>query len=231
MPTLQRVVRLSLLAFASVLALTVAGYLVVNLVAVAGAAGKRHTLEDQITQRLGEELPGSAQRADSLAERIGTEPILSWSAQHCGFETDDAGWIVQGYREVCSLESVRAWPVDSADEALAVLGGVVPVGAAPYDYGACHSYVGSVDEEGSQVSLLYIEPSAEDERYCEPTDRTSAQRHSVIGDPPELDKDQGWVVVVDSTGLVDEEVGCTHWSVIFCDNPFGDRPAWGEPPS
>jgi len=45
---------------------------------------------------------------------------------------------------------------------------------------------------------------------------------------PALDDSQGWLVVVDTKVIVDESLGCTHWSVIFCDNPFGGRLAWGE---
>ena len=46
---------------------------------------------------------------------------------------------------------------------------------------------------------------------------------------PELDPAHGWLVVMQTDELVDEVIGCAHWSVIFCDNPFGDEVwSWGH---
>ena len=127
------------------------------------------------------------------------------------------------------MESAHAWQVDNPDEAFALLGRQLPAGQEPRVHSPCHSYVEQGAVYGDQLAFLYIAPSAEADRWCEPTDRKYSERRPVAGELPELDDDQGWLVVVDTKKIVDEVIGCTHWSVIFCENPFGDELAWGEP--
>ena len=109
----MRVFRVLFIALAAVVALVVATYLVVNVGGVISANGKRDALRDQITQRIADELPASQQRANAQAARVDAEPTHTWSAQHCSFATNDGGWMVIDHREVCTLESARAWQVDS----------------------------------------------------------------------------------------------------------------------
>ncbi|MFC7486818.1 hypothetical protein ACOCJ7_11315 [Knoellia sp. CPCC 206453] len=237
MPTLQRALGIALKAMAALVALVVVLYLVINIAGVVSAHGKRNALGDQISQRIAAELTQSQQRADAVASRVESEPTHAWVAQQCGFSTNDAGWIVQDYREVCILESVRAWKVSSESQARALLGAQVQAGPESSVNGACHKYevseaLGKQDVfADSQLLFLYVGPAAEGSRYCAPTDTTYQQRRGVVGDAPTLDDSQGWLVVMQTDELVDDVIGCLHWSVLFCDNPFGDDPAWGSAPS
>jgi hypothetical protein len=230
MPSLQRVVRSISTAGALLMALVVAIYLFLNVTAFVAAQAQRISLGHEITERIGQELAGSQARADDVALRAGVKPAHSWSAQHCGFERRESGWtVVLDHREVCSLESARAWPVDSADEAFALLHDPIPAGRRPFVLRACHTWTTRNEVVGNEISILYIAPGDPLERSCEPTDRTDAERRAVAGEVPALDDGQGWLVVVDTKVIVDESLGCAHWSVFFCDNPFGGRLAWGEP--
>lgn len=236
MPRLKSVVRFAFKAIAAIVALVVVLYLVVNIAGLVSARGKRAEIGDQITQRISTQLTQSQQRADAVAGRIGTEPTHAWTAQQCGFSTNDAGWIVQDYREVCALESVRVWKVSDESEARTLLGGQVQAGTKPMGHEACSTYevshaIGKQDVfAASQLRFMHVGPASEGNRYCDPTN-TSERRRSVVGTIPTLDPSQGWLVVTQTDELVDEVIGCLHWSVLFCDNPFGDAPAWGTPPS
>lgn len=237
MPALQRIFGIALKAMAALIALVVVLYLVINIAGVVSARSTRNALGDQISQRIAAELTQSQERADAVTNRVESEPTHAWVAQQCGFSTNDAGWIVQDYREVCTLESVRAWKVSSEAQAQALLGTQVQVGRTTSMNGACRRYevseaLGKQDVfADSQLLFLYVGPASEGSRYCDPTNSTYERRRGVVGDVPTLDDSQGWLVVMQSDGLVDEVIGCLHWSVIFCDNPFGDDPAWGTSPS
>lgn len=237
MSTLKRVVRLAAIVVASLVGLVVTLYLVVNIGAVVAAHGKRSSVSEEVTRRVADALPASRQRVDSVAARIASEPNHSWVAQRCEFETNDAGWIVQDYREVCALESVHAWQVDSEAEAVRLLGDQVQAGEEPFESGPCIRYplspqFGEQDPFGeSRLEFVWAEPRTTGSRWCLPAAGGYQQRRSVVGDVPDLDPAHGWLVVVQTDELVDEVIGCTHWSVIFCDNPFGDEHAWGEAPS
>lgn len=236
MSTLTRIVRLVCVAIAAVVALALTAYLTVNLVGLVSATAKRAELSTQLTARIATEVPASQERAQEFASDIDAPPTHHWVAQQCGFSTDDAGWMVQNYRQVCSLESVHVWKVATEGEARTLLGDHVQTGTRPFTIDACQRYqvadsLGAQDAfSDSQLALTYLGPAAEGSRWCEPTDRGYQQRRSVVGEIPVLDDTQGWLVAVQSDKLVDEDLGCLHWSVIFCDNPFGNAPAWGRPP-
>jgi hypothetical protein len=232
--TLLRIVRFVLKALATLIALVVAAYLVLNVAAVISAKGKRAELSDQITARIAQELPGAGQRARAVADGIDAPPTHEWVAQNCDFSTTDAGWIVQDYREVCFLESVHVWKVTSESEARSRLGGFVEPQTRTFANGACHrikvadSLGGPAGFTGSELTFHYLAPAAEGSRWCAPTNQPYQERRSVVGEIPALDDSRGWLVVVQRDDLVDEAIGCVHWSVLFCDNPFGDELAWGR---
>jgi len=235
--TFLRIVRFVLKALAALVALAVTAYLVANVSAVLTAKGKRAEISDQVTARIAQELPGSQARAKAIAGGIDRPATHDWAAQSCDFSTNDAGWIVQNYREVCTLESVSVWKVASESEARALLGGYVQHGTRPFPNGACQRY--DVDDSlgvqdvfsDSQLTFHYLAPAAEGSRWCAPTNQRYQERRSVVNEIPVLDDSQGWLIVIQSDLLVDEGIGCLHWSVIFCDNPFGDEPAWGRAPT
>lgn len=222
----MRFLRFLYIAFASVVAL----YLAVNMAGLISAQYKRHALGNQITDRISEVLPTSQQFVGPVADRIGAEPTHSWTAQHCDFRTNGSGYIVvYDYRQICSLESANAWQVDSEAEARVLLGGQV-LKAPPWVYGACHTYRDSDAAYAEGVRFRYIEPSAEDDRFCVPTNHEYSKRRPASGEEvPDLDGSQGWLVVIEDIELIDEVIGCASWTVVLCTNPFGDRLAWGEP--
>ena len=234
MSTFLRIVRFVLKALAAVVALAVTVYLVVNVTDVISAKAKRNDLSSQLTQRISEELPATQQRAETAAAGVDSAPTHRWVAQQCGFSTNDAGWIVQNYRQVCSLESVRVWKVSDEAEARALLGDRVQAGSKPSVSGACHRFevaesLGKQDAfADTQLTLFYLAPLAQGSSWCDPTRSTFDQRRGVVGQVPDLDDTQGWLVLMQSDELVDEGIGCVHWSVLFCQNPFGDEPAWGR---
>jgi len=235
--TFLRIMRLALMALAAVVALAVTAYLVLNVSAVITAKRQRAEISNQITARISQQLPATRERGEAIAAGIGATPTHAWLAQKCGFRTNDAGWIVQNYREECLLESVHVWEVASEPEARTLLGNRVQAGTKPFVNGACQHYTVSDSLRGpdpsfeSQLSFLYIAPAAEGNRWCAPVEGAYQKRRSVVGEIPALDDSRGWLVVIQSDQLVDEGIGCLHWSVIFCDNPFGDEPAWGRPPA
>ena len=235
MATLKRILRILSLAIAAVVALAITTYVAVNTTAVISAKEKRADLSRQLTQRISQELPATQQRAESVARGIESAPTHSWVAQQCGFTTNDAGWIVQEYRQACSLESVRVWNVSGEPEARALLGERVQQGTTPYVSGACHRYQASESLAkqdvlaDTQLTLFYLAPLMDGSNWCDPTRSTFERRRSVVDEVPALDGSRGWLVVMQSDKLVDEVIGCVHWSVLFCGNPFGDEPAWGKP--
>lgn len=237
MPTLRRVVRLAAFVAASFVALAVTAYLVVNVGGALAAHGKRAALSDEITRRVAEELPASRQRAEAVAGRIPPEPDHSWVAQRCSFETNDSGWIVQDHREVCALESVHAWQVESEAEARRLIEGELQANEPHFTSGPCVRYPlsGQLGQQNpfaqSRLDVAWAGPTTTGSRWCLPDATAYQPRRGVVGEVPELDPTHGWLVVVQTDELVDEVIGCTHWSVIFCDNPFGDEPAWGDSPS
>ena len=212
--------RLLLRIVAGLLALVVLGYLAVNGAAMVQAREQRDDIAEQVTAGLENAVPAAADRQQDLVGAAGREPDAHWIEQACRFDTDDAGWMVQSHREVCSVRSVTAWRVGSPGEGLALLAVEGPGGTA---YDGCQP-LGTLDE----AEVTYVDPAGADgEPWC--TSALDAAR-PVLGERSELAGGR-WVMAVDEAPLVDEPIGCAHWSVLFCDNPFGDRHAFGEAPS
>ncbi len=212
--------RLLLRIVAGLLALVVLGYLAVNGAAMVQAREQRDDIAEQVTAGLEDAVPAAADRQLDLVGAAGREPDAHWIEQACRFDTDDAGWMVQSHREVCSVRSVTAWRVGSPGEGLALLAVEGPGGTA---YDGCQP-LGMLDE----AEVTYVDAAGADgEPWC--TSALDAAR-PVLGERSELAGGR-WVMAVDEAPLVDEPIGCAHWSVLFCDNPFGDRHAFGEAPS
>jgi hypothetical protein len=220
-----------LIGVALVPAVAIGAYLVSNLAGTAAAHGTRDRVSDAVTERLEEELPTVRDRSEAQAGRVAGEPAHRWVAQACQFGTVDAGWIVQSYRERCAAEAVVAWPVDSERDAARMVAGLQPAEDSPYRYGSCVSFGMDGDVYGAHQQFLYVAPGGgRSERWCVPDEEGHPARRAVDGQLVDLDAEQGWLLLVTSQPLVDEDLGCVHWSVLFCDNPFGDELAWGEAP-
>ncbi|MDR7251890.1 hypothetical protein J2X46_000866 [Nocardioides sp. BE266] len=215
--------RLFLRILAGLVALVVVGYLAVNGAVLVRAHQQRDDIAGQVTTALEEAVPAAADRQQDLAAAAGREPDAYWIEQACAFDTDDAGWMVQSYREVCAVRSVSAWQVASPGEGQSLLA-VEGQGATAYD--GCQP-LGTVDK----AQVTYVDAgTADGEPWCTHSLGTSSSARGLVGDRAALEPGR-WVLAIDAEPLVDEPIGCVHWSVIFCDNPFGDRHAFGEAPS
>lgn len=215
--------RLFLRIVVGLLALVVVAYLAVNGAVLLEAHHQRDDIADQLTGALEEAVPAAADRQQDLVAAAGSEPDAHWIEQACTFDTDDAGWMVQGYRETCAVRSISAWQVASPDDGLALLDVEGTAGTA---YDGCQP-LGTT----AKAEVTYVDAgTADGEPWCTRTLGTSASARGLVGDRGALEPGR-WVLAVDTAPLVDEPIGCVRWSVIFCDNPFGDRHAFGEAPS
>lgn len=208
---------------AGLVALVVLAYVVVNGAALVQARQERHDIAEQVTRALEEALPAAADRQQDLVAVAGREPDLRWVEQACEFSTDDAGWIVQGYRETCLVRSVTAWAVDAPEEAQGLLAVEGREGLA---YDGCQP-LGAVD--GAEVTYV-DDATADGHPWCTGGLGDSPDARGLVGDRSAIGPGR-WLLVVDEQPLVDEPIGCVRWSVLFCSNPFGDDHAFGEPPT
>lgn len=203
-------------------ALVLVVYLAVNLAVVAEARQQRGQIADQVTAELEQALPAAADRQQDVIAAASSEPDVRWIEQVCKFDSDDAGWMVQGYREVCSVRSVAGWRVETSEEARSVLA-VQGQEGVPYD--GCQP-LGTADD----AEVTYVDDATSDgEPACTATLGTSGQARVLVGERAAIGPGR-WLLAVDEQPLVDEGIGCAHWSVLFCDNPFGDDHAFGEAP-
>lgn len=216
-----RAVSVLLKVVGGVLALVVLAYLAFNGASLVHAHQRRGDIADQMGAELEKALPAAADRQQDVVAAAGREPDERWIEQHCKFASDDSGWIVQNYREVCSVRGLAAWRVESPDEAADLL---AVEGRAGTAYDGCQP-LGTVDEAEAYV----VDTAAADgDPWC--TEATLGASRDLVGERVPLDEGS-WLLVVDERPLVEESIGCVRWSVIFCDNPFGDRHAFGEAPT
>ena len=138
---------------------------------------------------------------------------------------------MQSHREVCVAEAVVAWPVDSEQRAEELVADLRPPDRSPYRSGSCLSFGVDGDLFGRHQQFLYVAPGGDRAaRWCVPAEAAappvarSSERWSTST------RSRGWLLLVTVEPLVDEDIGCQRWSVVFCDNPFGDELAWGERP-
>ena len=202
-------------------------YVAVNLAAVAEGVVQRHRLSEDVSAVLPRILPGAGESQDELVDSVAGEPERRWIEQACSFETDESGWIVTGYREVCVMRSVTAWRVGSEREAR----GLVPT--SDRDDGAyegCRSLGvtgGPGVVEGPEAT--YVDwAAAADEPWCLWELGPADDARTLAGQRVAFDEGR-WLVLVSEQPLVDESIGCAHWSVLFCDNPWTHH-AFGEAP-
>ncbi len=222
MTSASRVLSVLAKVLGGLFALVVLAYLGFNGASLVQAHEKRDALADLVTAELEKALPPAADRQQDVVAAAAREPDERWIEQHCQFDTDDSGWIVQSYREVCTIRGVAAWRVESADEARDLL---AVEGQAGLAHDGCEP-IGFVDE----AEVTFVDAATADgEPWCTRTLSAAGSARGLVGDRVPLEAGR-WLLVVDEQPLVDEPIGCVHWSVIFCDNPFGDDHAFGEAP-
>ena len=208
---------------AGLVALVVLAYDVANGAALVQARQERHDIADQVTRALEEAMPAAADRQQDVVAAARREPDVRWIEQACQFSSDDAGWMVQNYRETCLVRGVAAWAVESLEEAQ----GLLPVeGREGLAYDGCQP-LGVVDD----AQVTYVDDaSADGDPWCTGGIGTSNDARGLVGDRAAIGPGR-WLLVVDEQPLVDEPIGCVRWSVLFCSNPFGDDHAFGEAPA
>lgn len=200
--------------------LVLGAYLVTNLVSTVRAGQLRHELSDDMTRRLAEEVPPARERQGRLVSLTGRAPEHAWIEQGCERNSNDAGWMVQSYRETCGLKVATAWRVDTREEAVAL-------SRARQDHpGGAHDGCESLGTtpEGAEASYVTIGAG---QPYCV-SDSVTAKR-GIDGERVVLPQGT-WLYVEDDAALIDETIGCVRWSVVFCDDPWGEKHAWGVPP-
>lgn len=192
-------------------------YLVVNGASLVGGAVERHRLADEVSAVLPRILPSAERTQDELVAELGREPRHQWIEQACRFDHDDGGWMVVNWREVCVMRSVTAWRVGSAQEARAL--------AATDDDGWEHDGcrpLGPTDGHGvvPGPEATYVDRAGgSDEPWCVRELGPAGDARTLAGERTDLGEGR-WLLLVSEQPLVDEDIGCAHWSVLFCDNPW-----------
>lgn len=224
---------------AGMFVLIVAGYLLINVGAMMAAKQKRSTVKADLTQRLATAVPAAkGHQAETIAagSSLGV-PARAWIAQDCDFPTSDAGWMVQSYRQACTLTSVTAWQVDSEDAARAAVKQFPEtlVGATPdpdrYVGSDCETLTESAAGDSRSVEAVLVKANSDDPYWCGKTYTPGFYHRVIAGTPTPLDQGRPWLVVRAVERLGEVDLGCTHWSILFCGNPFGDDPEFGELPA
>ena len=130
--------------------------------------------------------------------------------------------MVQNYRERCRVRAVSAWRVDSED------GGRGLLQVTPPEYAASDATCEELGRTGEADVFLALSGRPEDSGCGDALSSFGTETRVVVGSDDAMPLDEDWVVAVSDTGdLVDADIGCAHWSVIFCDNPFTDH-AWAD---
>lgn len=221
------------------LVLIVGAYLLVNIGATIAAAHKRSVVKSDLTTRLASAVPAArAHQADVRAAgaTLGA-PQVSWIAQDCDFPTSDAGWMVQSYRQACALTAVTAWRVESESAARAAAGAFPealvgpPPSADDYVGTDCVTLAEATLGERREVALVLVKPRGDASYWCGDLYQPGYMHRLVDGSDQPLEPTGTWLVARSREQLNDVDLGCTHWTVLFCGNPFGDKPAYGEPPA
>lgn len=202
--------------------LVVVGYLVVNLFAVGRGVVERRALAGDVTELLAEQVPVASGELEQLESQVGRPADHQWVEQACERTSDDQGWFPYTYRERCDLNAVGLWRVGSRREAAQLA--QVGTAEAPGQLEGC-SRLGETSD-GAEATYVVMEG---EQPWC--LGGTIVDRRAVAGE--RVAPGAGaWLLVVKGSPLVDEAIGCARWSVIFCDDPWGeDRHAWGKPPA
>ena len=232
---MARVVEIVAKVLAASLAVALVLYLAINAVGWVQARGTRGDINKELTATLAEVVPTEKVALARLAESD-PRPELSWIEQDCDFPTSDAGWMVQAYSQRCTLITMTAWPV-ADQQAAARLADSLPVelaGAPAEDSGLPRCV--TLRAEGARLGLgdrresTFVAPQDDTDYGCGNYYGPRFRARTLAGESSDLDPTRAWLVVRHEQELGQWTLGCLHWSILFCDNPFGGKPAHGEPP-
>lgn len=237
--TAGRAVRLAGKVLRIAVVVVLAGYVAFNGIGWLLAQRERGETDERLTAALAREVP-AADALSATARGLLGEPTASWQAQTCHFPTMDSGWIVSSYSQVCTLASVSVYPAasfEAAREAVAAAGGeqLGPLNdrlAADPPTATCRTLRSTPSGQSPTLTVTWVPPRQTDEQYwCGDTWAPARTESRVLrGQAAALPPQSGSLVVTRGVTLDRVELGCSRWTVLFCGNPFGDRPAWGEPP-
>ena len=200
------------------LVIVVGLYVFLNGFAVLAGLVRSHLVSDDVGELLLRIVPSAVGAQAELVGLARRAPDHQWIEQSCRFHTDDSGWVAINFRETCLMRSVTAWRVDSEREARALL----PVrGADRWSYDGCTT-IGPVGDVGVVESpeATYVDNRLSDgDPWCTSVLNGSDGSHVLVGEREEIGKGR-WLVVVAEQHLVDEDIGCVRWSLVFCGNPW-----------
>lgn len=203
------------------LGLVVVAYLAVNLFAVGRGVLERHALAGDVTDLLADQVPAALEEQAALDTRVGRPADHQWVEQTCQRTNNDAGWFVDSYRETCELRAVSLWRTGSSAEAAELAQAGQGRRTGPLQ--GCERLDDTAD--GAEASYVVVDGA---EPWC--LSRSFADHRTLVGERAAVDPG-GWLLVVKSSPLVDETIGCARWTLLFCDDPWGEsRHAWGEAP-
>lgn len=230
--TVRRVMSVLMKIVGGFVAVVLVIYVAVNLASMARGWHQRGELSDAFAERAEPLLPALREHQVAMVREVGRPPDRSRIEQVCAFDHDDSGWMINNFRERCSMRAVSAWRVESPDDGRRLLEVVPP--EYPVADPTCEA-LGTpvrateltVGEEG-HVDVFLALAGRDPDRECGDLTLYGNETRTVEGDAEPLSADSTWVVVVaDSGDLIDEDIGCAAWSVLFCDNPFTDH-AWAD---
>ena len=223
----MRLVSIVLKVLAGLVAFHLLFYLAHNGGADAQGVVQRHRHSGDVTAVLPRILPGAERAQDELVDSVGRDPDRRWIEQACRFDHDDSGWIIMNWREVCVMRSVTAWQVTSEQDARDL---VPTTGPEEWGYRGC-TPLGTAGEpgvvEGPEATYV-VRVAGADEPWCLWELGPADDARTMVGERVALEEGR-WLVLVSEQPLVDEDIGCVHWSVLFCENPWSDH-VFGDVP-
>jgi hypothetical protein len=224
----MRLVSIVLKVLAGLVAFVLLFYVALNLGAVAEGVVQRHRLSGDVTAVLPRMLPSAEQAQDELVDSVGRDADRRWIEQACRFDHDDGGWIVMNWREVCVMRSVTAWQVPSEQAARDL---VPTTDSGEWGYRGC-TPLGTAGEPGvvtGPEATYVVWVAGADEPWCLWELGPAGDARTMVGERVALQEGR-WLVLVSEQPLVDEDIGCVHWSVLFCENPWSDH-VFGDVPA
>lgn len=222
----MRVVSSALRIVAGLSAGLVLLYVVVNGASVVGGVVERHRLADEVGAVLPQILPSAERQQEELVAELGRGPGHRWIEQACRFDHDDGGWMVVNWREVCVMRSVAAWQVESVQEARAL----TVTDDDGWEHDGCVP-LGPMDGHGvvPGPEATYVDRAAgADDPWCVRQLGPADDARTLAGERTDLGEGR-WLLLVAEQPLVDDDIGCAHWSLLFCDNPWTGHAFAGAP--
>jgi hypothetical protein len=186
--------------------------LLVTAYVVRGVAGQADV--DRAKERAVRELTDAVDAAGPWtppARIAGRAPTYSWREVTCQLGTNDGGWIVNDYTQECTLRAVALVPTASAGP-----------GCRSVAPGRPSLPAGWAATRGPTSAL-----TATDRDYTCPDGLVGPPQYGVTRvldgrRPGDLSASPGWIVAEKISPLSDSVLGCSPWSVVFCDSPVDE---------